>query len=90
MYNYNNETDQVLDILKQQEDYIIDQLNLLITAGVLKIYKTQTMLIQDPMSNKIKLQQGIRLGFEAEQRMQELINENTDLREKLEKIQSIL
>lgn len=83
-------TEMMTDILKQRELLIVDQLNDLIANNVLLLIQTQPVLTRAPNEDKIIYSQGIKLTFRGAEEMAALRKENAELRERLNKIETVI
>lgn len=81
---------KVLDeFVKEQEHIILDQLNDLIKRGLLVIESTKPTLVQNADSDKISVQQSIRLTLKDIDYIEKLEKENQELKEKIMKLADI-
>jgi len=78
------------DLMEQKEAIIFQQLKGLIQDGVLQIEQTEAVLVQDPLSQSLKLQQAVRLTFNAEAVIENYRKKVARLVDKLNKIQKIM
>lgn len=78
------------DLMEQKEAIIFQQLKNLIQDGVLQIEQTEAVLVQDPLSQSIKLQQAVRLTFNGEAVIENYRKKVARLVEKLNKLQKII
>ncbi len=77
------------DLLNQQQNIILDQLNGLITKDLLLVEQTEPVLVMDGATNKITLQQSIKLVLRDKSYIETLETENKLLKDRLNKIQEI-
>ena len=90
-FNSSRYTEKILEnLMEQKEAIIFQQLKNLIVDGVLQIEQTEAVLVQDPMSQTLKLQQAVRLTFNAEAVIENYRKKVTRLSEKLIAIVKIL
>lgn len=82
------------DLLKQKESIVLEQLNELISRGILVVEETQPVLVRDayPFTSsgepsRVRLQQSVRLTFKGHEYVERLEKENADLRRRLEVIE---
>lgn len=78
------------DLLEQKDAIIFGQLNNLVRDGVLRIEQTEAVLVQDQDTNTIKLQQAVRLTFDAESVIENYRKKTERLSKKLMAVQEIL
>lgn len=76
---------------EQKEKIILEQLNELISRGLLVVYETQPMLVQtlrDPLSPepRVEIVSAIKLVLKDQEYIEKLEAENKDLKEKLNSI----
>lgn len=60
------------EVAKEQERVILDQLNELISRGLLVVESTQPILVQDPYSAKVTVQQSCKLLLKDQEYIQKL------------------
>lgn len=75
---------------KQTESLIMEQLNELISRGLLVIEMTKPMIVHDQNTAKICLHQGVRLLLKDQEYVEKLENENRAMKEQLEQINKAL
>lgn len=78
------------DLLEQKDAIIFQQLNSLIRDGVLQIEQTEAVLVQDINTSSVKLQQAVRLTFNAESVIENYRKKTERLSKKLIAIREIL
>jgi len=79
-------TELMGDLFKQKEAILLEQLNDLVTKGLLVIEETKPVLVQDSDTPKIILRQAVRLALKDKEYIQKLETENAELKAKLEAI----
>lgn len=80
--------DTMREIMKKQDEIILDQLGELVKRGLIVVEKTQGYLVQSECSNKIEWRQGIRLLPKEREYIDALEKENKMLKEKMFAIQN--
>lgn len=75
------------DLIAQKENILLEQLNDLISRGLLVIEETQPTLVRDYLTDKIILQQSVKLTLKDKEYILKLEEENKQLKEKLESIE---
>jgi hypothetical protein len=95
MYNIstNNMQSMVKEIWTEMaqstEALLCEQLDNLVTDGLLVIESQMPVLIHDPLSNKIQIKQAIKLKLRDQEYINELKEENAKLKDIISKLRDI-
>lgn len=92
--SYNENAEMIVkeisrDIQEQTEALILEQLNDLVSRGLLVIESSQPILVRDMSNNKIKISQSVRLTLKDKEYIETLEVENRRLKDILSKIQEV-
>jgi len=75
---------------EQKEKMLLEQLSELLDRGLLVIEQTQPVLVHESHTNELRMEQSVRLVLRDQEYVEKLEKENTELREVIENLQSVL
>lgn len=83
-----NSQDVMLEMLRQKEVIIMEQLNELLSRKLLVIEQTEPVLVQtfENGENKVELRQGVRLVLKDQEYIEQLEKENEQLKKRLQEM----
>lgn len=85
MYNTNNIINEITkQISEKQNDLLMEQLNDLVSRGLLIIEHTQPVLVRSISEDKIELRQAIKLTLKDKEYIIKLEEENEQMKNQLE------
>lgn len=86
--------DTINEVIKEyhnnKEAYILEQLNELISRGLLVICETQPIIVRDQYSDKIEIRQSIKLLLKDQEYIVKLETENAQLKVRLQNIEEVI
>lgn len=79
-------------LIQKRNEVLGEQLNLLIRQGILIIEETQPVLVQEPTPHGVvvKVQMSVDLKVRDQERLQELVRENEELKDRIVELTEIL
>ena len=77
--------DAIEEFTKRKESLILEELNDLISRGLLVVEETRPVMTRSPIADKIEITQGVRLVLKDQEYISKLEAENKELKEKLDK-----
>ncbi len=66
------------------ENIMLNQLDDFVSRGLIEVQMTQPVLIQEPMANKLRVVQSVKLVLKDKEYIEKLENENKELKELLD------
>jgi hypothetical protein len=81
---------QINELLKQQEMILIDQLNELISRDLLVVESHQPVLTRSEDSGQVQLRQTVKLKLKDQEYIEKLEKENKTLKERINAIENAI
>jgi hypothetical protein len=76
-------------LYKQKDSLILESLNELVSRGLLEVQETEPVLVQDCVTDTIRLSQKVKLVLKDQEYIEKLEKRNKELEDALEQIKKI-
>lgn len=78
------------ELNKNTENAVLEELNELVSRGILVLHRGPTVVVQDPFSNKIEIRQKVRVVLSNQEYVERLESENKKMKNILDLVNQCL